>query len=177
MIFNTFKETKGLKLIGRGMFSRVYAENDSTVLINSCDPIKECLASWGLADSELFPTLERVEYGCYSSLFRMKRYNKVRAPKQELESWDYNVYLECRKLMSMSYDDNYQFANCVKSLDLDEETKGALVEGFESCMNYTNNVGFEISPRNIAVDNGKLILLDVFFDKNRVLAIRSKQYA
>ena len=175
MEFDTFTETKGLKQIGKGMFSKVYGETDSTVLINSSDPIKECNALWGLADSDLFPEIERIEYGCDSSLYRMKRYNKVRAPKKELLPDQYRIYTELRKLMRMSYENNYQFADCVNSLDLDEDTKESIICAFESCMNYTDKVGFEISPRNIAVDEGKLILLDCFFDRKRVIQAWSKK--
>lgn len=29
--------------------------------------------------------------------------------------------------------------------------------------NYDHRIGFEISPRNVAIDNGRLVLLDCFF--------------
>jgi len=48
--------TKGLKLIGKGLFSKVYQLNNKEVLIHSDDYAKECLANY--IESKLLPPIQ-----------------------------------------------------------------------------------------------------------------------
>ena len=56
----------------------------------------------------------------------------------------------------------------------DEDLKEVMIEALEACGNYGSDVAFEISPRNVAVKDGKLILLDCFFMKSKLNQVRSK---
>jgi hypothetical protein len=48
----------------------------------------------------------------------------------------------------------------------------ALNEQIDGLMNYGADIRFEISPRNVAVKNGKLILLDCFFFASKLREVR-----
>jgi hypothetical protein len=48
-------------------------------------------------------------------------------------------------------------------------------DAVEACANYGSDVMFEISPRNVAVHNGNLILLDCFFIKSKLREVRDKR--
>jgi hypothetical protein len=47
-----------------------------------------------------------------------------------------------------------------------------MCEAIEACANYGSAIGFEISPRNVAVNNGKLVLLDVFYSISKLREIK-----
>lgn len=38
-----------------------------------------------------------------------------------------------------------------------------ILEALDACLNYGSSVRFEISPRNVAVQDGQLVLLDCFY--------------
>ena len=68
-----------------------------------------------------------------------------------------------------SYDRHYKAFSKLKNNRL----RTAMLEALEGCSNWGSDIGFEISPRNVAVNNGKLVLLDVFFSKSKLKEIRS----
>ena len=74
---------------------------------------------------------------------------------------------------TMNMYDSYQAVyNAFNQLD-DEELKETMLEALDACTNCGSDVAFEISPRNVAVKDGKLILLDVFFMKSALNEVRS----
>lgn len=51
-----------------------------------------------------------------------------------------------------------------------------VLEALDACSNFGTGIGFEISPRNISVDDkGNLILADCFFHRPTLTEVRSKR--
>ena len=174
--------TKG-KLIGKGAFSYVYDQGEE-VFIESIDPIKECMAHGWFPDHPLFPVVEFSDkescwddYYCYT----MKKYNKVKSLKSALEPDQYQLYKELVNIFKSvpingkSYDGLNIIIGLFNNSSLSDEIKEVMIEAAEACGNYGSDVGFEISPRNVAADNGKLVLLDVFFIKSALRRQRSNK--
>ena len=73
---------KDLKLIGKGIFSKVYSNNSlDYVIINKNDYIKEAMAFNWFPDSRHFPKIEeiKIENKYY---WKMKKYNKTKKNKR-----------------------------------------------------------------------------------------------
>lgn len=167
--------TKGLKLIGKGAFTKCYQLNDNTVLLKSEDPIKECMAYDWFPESGLFP---EVEFSSIEGCYEMEYYPKVRSLKNNLESDQYQIYKDLREVfnnLETSIDIYKGYSLIYKGFEQleNEDLKETMIEALDACTNYGSDVGFEISPRNVAVKNGKLILLDVFFMKSVLNKVRS----
>lgn len=163
------------KLIGRGAFSRAYLlEDGETVEIISRDNVKECAAVFGLADSEYFPKITRIDSNYPDKQkYRMEYFPKVRSLKNSLSKNDYKLYKELRKIKPVFSKNTYDLPDLwreqFQAISNDfEECKNALLEAIDSLQNYGHDIGFEISPRNVAVKNGKLVLLDVFFFRSQL---------
>jgi hypothetical protein len=181
MRLDSFSQTKGLKVIGRGAFTRCYDNGDTVLLVSSC-PVKECMSCGFWSDSDLFPAIERIDYKDNSQLFKMKKYNKQKSLKQSLLPEEYQKYKMLCDFAKIWYSKtcniknqnlrHTEFCKLVQNSELTDELKNALLESADGLANYTSNIGFEISPRNIAVDNGKLILLDVFFSVDHLINTR-----
>lgn len=174
---------KGKKLIGKGAFTKCYDNGDNTVtLISSC-PWKELLALGWTPESSRLPECKRIDCDWDVSVYTMPKLEKVTAPKKQLRPKEYELYKKLRKLAEDFYSSSINrkaydrldiFRDCVKDSDLHHTQKQLLTECAESMANYTTQVGFECSPRNIAVKNGKLILLDLFFSVEHLNKVRSK---
>lgn len=154
-----------MKLIGKGTFSKVYLDADlKAVTIKSSDKAKECLALWGYGDSYLWPVVERIDFEVY----KMDYLPPVKSLKNNLEPRQWALYKALRELKPVincrpwQYADHWQKAFNSLSNEFQEE-KSALCEAVESLCNYGGDVQFEISPRNVRVVDGKLLLLDCFF--------------
>jgi hypothetical protein len=162
-----YPQLKGLQVIGHGMLSMVFRETDTTVLVVSDDPAKECMSFGWMPDSPLMPTIERIEYG-ELSLYRMPLYTRVTSPKKQLKPRDYAVYQELRELQnSIVHSLSWKNINALEAVGTD--CANLLIECIDAMSNYTDQCGFEISPRNIALDkNGDLILLDCFYDRQKI---------
>ena len=175
-------------LIGKGMFSKAYLLPCGNVEIHSTDKIKECMALWGFGDCYLWPTIERTDTfwkgDSLVQVYKMPFYEKVTAPKQQLNAQAYELY---KLLRDMEVPVNLprghyerpdywreQFQTLPDKFAIERQ---ALLEAVDSIQNYTYNIGFEISPRNISVGEfGDLILLDCFFDTEEAFQIiKSKQ--
>ena len=50
--------------------------------------------------------------------------------------------------------------------------RDVILDGLDGCTNTGSDIAFEISPRNVAVDNGFLVLLDVFFNIGTLHEVR-----
>ena len=170
--------TKGLKLIGKGVFSKVYQLNESEVLIKSDDYAKECMSEF--VNSELVPSIERIGEG----LFKMEYFEKVKSLKTALNKDQYAFYLELRSL-EVPYNTKeveFYFRWRDQFLRLsNEDYANDLLDVIDSLSNYGTDISFEISPRNVAVKDGKLILLDCFFIRSQLnekrQSTRKRQYA
>lgn len=173
---------KGLKLIGKGAFTKCYLNScGESVTLITCDPIKECMANGWFPESELFPKVEHVDY-CErtdQNIYTMEYYPKTKGLKSVLDTDQWKIYQTLRKVMDnigycRNIDESYSKVYEAFETIGDEDLREVMIEALEACTNYGSDVGFEISPRNVAVKNGKLILLDVFFMKSTLRKVRSK---
>ena len=154
------------EVIGRGSFTTAYKHGKNKVLLVSSDPIKECMSMGWFPNSRLFPKVERISYAGENgkSTYVMKRYEKVTAPKQQLKPEHYKIYQTLRTISVLYWSPHEdKFTKTVKDSSLPKHIKQHLCDAWDACWNYGKPC-FEISPRNIAVSNGNLILLDVFFN-------------
>lgn len=161
-----------LKLIGRGAFSRVYRSEDSNVvLIKSCDPIKECMSLGWFPDSELFPKVTRID----NNMYEMDYIGPCRAPIAELKAAGndehLNLYRELLKLNRTAHT-GFDLIKDIKGLNIPNRDMSDIIEALEACMNYGEDIAFEISPRNIRISDGKLILMDCFYQVSALRAVR-----
>lgn len=161
-----------MRLIGKGAFSRVYMsdEIDKNVIILTNDPAKECLSmNWHDNESGVFPTLERVDCNDDCHVYTQKYYPRVRSLKNNLKPDQWELYKELRNLSSnTNYCENkynrYQnLYEAFENADIEETVKYDLLSMLDALSNFGPDIVFEISPRNVTVDNGKLILIDCFF--------------
>lgn len=161
-----------MQLIGTGMFSKVYKMDEKRVFIKSVCYSKECLSLF--IDSPVFPKIKKVEYQEYICEY----YPKVKSLKNELLPKYYEVYKELRNL-SIGYNINphYTYNEWRKQFKTvkNKQYRTALIDALEELTNYGTDICFEISPRNVAVKNGKLILLDVFFFRSQADEIRTSK--
>lgn len=149
--------------IGEGQFSKAYLQKDSkTVVLTSKDPVKECMSLGMFPNSRFFPKIERIDYGIY----KMKYYPKVNSLVESLKLDHYLIYKQLRTLhigMCKPHENMYHWIQVFKRIR-NNTVRKALIDAIEAIGGYGTYVGFEISPRNVAVDkNGNLILLDCFF--------------
>ena len=177
--------TKALPLIGRGMFSTVYRKNAKTVLIKSVDPVKECMAMGWFPSSRMFPKTTRVailddDQG--TALYEQRYYPKAKSLKAALKPAEWEFYRELRELQSNinHFLDDYKALASLQSLISDlpskyARKKAALLGAIDALTNYGPDIRFEISPRNVAVHNGNLILLDCFFMAEKAKEVRTQQ--
>jgi len=171
---------KGLKLIGKGSFTKCYLNTcEETVTLISCDPIKECMSQGWFPESSLFPKVEHVDVDEKSGndIYTMRYYPKTRSLKNTLKPEQYEIYKQLRKLMESNtyvynkYDSYSLWYEKFSELE-NKELRETMLEALDACNNYGSDVAFEISPRNVAVDNGNLVLLDCFFLKSMLNQIR-----
>jgi hypothetical protein len=165
-----------LQRIGKGAFSVAYLETETTVLVASEDPVKECMGLGWFPDSPLFPPVERIAYG----LYRMPYYQKTAKLKESLDPDQWAIYQTLRRIYVKHFHSNndYDYLDHWRAefgALADSELKETMLECLDALSNYGADIGFEISPRNVAVKDGKLILLDVFYFIKKVKAIREKR--
>jgi hypothetical protein len=159
--------TKGKKKIGQGMFSTVYQETDQTVLIVSDDPVKECMGLGWFPNHPIFPKVETIKLQREKSIYRMEFFPKVKSLKDSLLEEEYKTYKDLKKFLSeivFTSKDSYNvLIEAFEKSNLNPDLIEAILGALEALSNYGADVRMEISPRNVAVKNGKLILLDCFF--------------
>lgn len=153
-----------MRMIGRGKWAKVYDLGDK-VLIKSEDPIKDCIAVF--CEGDRLPELVKVDYG----VFECPKYVVGRGIVGKLTPEDRADYQTLRKLASglrlQRYKWHEQITQAIEQADLQADVRESLESVIYRSADYTDWVGFEISPRNIAINkSGKLILLDLFFDRN-----------
>lgn len=174
-----------MKLIGRGMFSRVYQSDEvgsDHVIILSNDRAKEALSfNWHDNETGIFPTLEKVDYTGDFFVYTQKFYPRIRAWKKALDADQYRLYCDLKEVFNDTcmnvkneYDRYYMLYNAFDKSPIREDYKQDILSMIDSLANFGADIGFEISPRNIAIENGKLILLDCFFFTTDLLKARKK---
>ena len=179
------------KLIGKGAFSKVYATKDEDIcIVKTVDPCKLALAeNIFFEEHSMFPkytfvsskdSYRTIEYanGKNYTLLTCKHYPKVRSLKNTLYKSHYELYKFLRELASsllwvnINHKDSYKFYDDYLT-DLESKLNAApkkfrpiceeIWERVNDLRNYGTFIQIEISPRNVAVDGKRLILLDIFF--------------
>lgn len=161
-----------MKLIGKGTFTKCYLlPCKKKVLLKTDDPVKECMGNSWFPNSRLFPKLKTTDEGYIS-----KYYPRVKSLKDSLEPKEYEKYTELRKLWRDNDHSITNYYTCIEVFKTvkNKAMKKALLEAVNSLANYGSDICFEISPRNVAVNNGKLILLDCFFMESKLNETRNK---
>ena len=154
-----------MKKIGKGAFTTAYLTTDNKVLLKSMDPIKECMALGWFPTCYLFPTVENTDQ---HNEFIMEYYPKVSSLKSNLSPRQWRLYKALRNLepfqgknKHMAYNHWWDQFGSLHSEFRNE--KEMLQEALTAASNCGSDIAFEISPRNVATKNNKLVLLDCFF--------------
>lgn len=166
-------------LSDRGAFTRAYVNPEKTeVYLMSLCPAKEIAALGWLSDSDLFPKIERLD----NYIFKMEYFEPVKSLKNSLDPDQYAIYNELRRFSFINTQDGKNPHNNHSLLykafeDIkDPELREIMLDAVDNCANFGSDVCFEISPRNVAVKNGKLILLDVFFSFFKLKELYPKRF-
>lgn len=158
------------ELIGRGCFTKCYRLGRNKVRLVSTDPAKECVAlGWG-SNSRLFPRIKRIE----TEVYEMEYFPKVKSLKAALRPDQYELYRALRNINVCPTKGDFAYLDELRKQfnRLPKWAARALNEQIDGLMNYGADIRFEISPRNVAVKNGKLILLDCFFFASKLREVR-----
>ena len=158
------------KLIGKGCFTKCYRISHNKVRLISADPAKECAAlGWG-SNSRLFPRIKQIE----TEVYEMTYYPKVKSLKAALRPDHYKIYQALRNINVWPTKGDFAYLDELRKQfnKLPKRVAKALNEQIDGLLNYGTDVRFEISPRNVAVKNGKLILLDCFFFASKLREVR-----
>lgn len=168
-------------LIGKGTFSKAYLTDQGYVELHSVDPVKECMALWGFGDSRLWPQIERIEcQGNGWQVFKMPLYDKPKSLKNSLNPDDWEFYKALKAIpRAMNWEKDYELKGkwhraFDKLRDKWAQHVEALDEALDSIANYGFDICFEISPRNVAVKDGNLILLDCFFLRSKLREVTGR---
>jgi hypothetical protein len=151
------------KQIGKGSFTTAYIDSSNRVYLKTTDPIKECMANY-FPNSTYFPKVKHSLVNGFD--YEMKYYDRVVSPKKDLNEKSYLIYQELRGIFkSGMYEASYNtWYKAFKRIKSSKGVKLALLGALDQIVNYSENIEFEISPRNIKrTDKGNIILLDCFF--------------
>jgi len=170
--------TNKLKQIGKGGFSRCYELTPDTVLLESYDPVKAVMADGKFPKTKLFPKVERYakKSKTGSSFYTMKYFTgrPLRSTKKWLENnlkpFHYETYKDLYQLrievdlyIKGHKKENRQVIWNTAFESLSNKRLGELlVEANNECCKVAEKIMFDFEPKNVACDNGNLILLDCF---------------
>ena len=153
--------TRSMPLVGKGAFSKVYRKNAKRVLIKSKDPVKEAMACGFFPESSMFPKVTHVGNSACGNwkYYEEKYYPRVRSLKKKLTPFEWEFYCVLRDINW-----GVPTRDGIRSIpNKFTARRQALLDAHSGLQNYNPHPRFEISPRNVAVHNSKLILLDCFF--------------
>lgn len=166
-----------MKYIGKGAFTKCYLlDCGKKVMLKSIDPIKEVMSLGWFPDSPLFPSIHAIDEGVYES----KYYPKVRSLKNTLKPRHYGYYKELRRIQegirytTNKYDSYHIIYKAFEGIRY-KKLREVMLEALEGCANIGSDIGFEISPRNVAVEKGNLVLIDCFFQKTKLAEVNSRR--
>jgi hypothetical protein len=149
------------KFLGKGMFSTAYLLDSGMVEIHSSCNAKEGLTVFG-NDNLHLPKIERIAERIY-----LMPYYRTACTYSTLCTEDAKDLRTIRKAI----DNKYRYDNSgyigmslfVSKLDIQDSLKEALEHLCCIMGNYHNQIGLEFYNRNMKVENGRLILLDVAY--------------
>jgi len=162
------------KQIAKGSFTRCYKkENEDFVTLSSVCPSKLMLSEVG-EHYDLYPTLQEIA----PEIYRCEYFKKVDSLKKNLGDRDWKLYQTLRKYLNGSQgiyniqDNLYRIEGKISDAHFEE-----IEYSVQDAANYLcEDACFEISPRNVAAKNGKLILLDVFFSARTLAEVQGRIY-
>lgn len=167
-----------LPQLGKGLFSRCYKLDNSTVLIESYDPIKAAMADGKFPKSKLFPKVHHATnpFGRGYPFYKMKLYD---LPKRPTRKWlQSNLEEEQFALFSLLSELRQDVQDAAAWKDgtsrqqvwtdayndyLEPKHAKILVKAHRVCCEVGETIMLDCLPKNVAVDDGKLILLDCFY--------------
>lgn len=166
-----------MKRIGKGEFTTAYLLDSGKVLLESRDAIKECMANEWFPSCRLFPKVEYAPAGLRPARdgyqhYMMDYYPYTRSLKAALEPRQWALYKALRDCHANTPWTGREhpldwmrdlLAKFRKKYPQFRRQYNQLFEAWEATRNYSERVLFEISPRNVRVHNGKLVLMDCFF--------------
>lgn len=174
------------KPFAQGMFTKAYNHPDdsSKVVLISCDPIKDCMAHGWFPDArnngwdtDLYPVIDQIGPCDWMRIpgnwriYSMDRLERPRSLKKAIPEKDYELFKRLQRFMDddvfgivryRHFTISYLHKVIAESDHLQDWTKDFLIESVSGCANAGCDPTFEISPRNVAVQNGRLVLLDVW---------------
>lgn len=169
---------KKLKLIGKGLFTKCYRLDRYNVVLDSVDPVKECMAMGWFSESTIFPVLDYVDPLDNDSLIKCKYYPRVSSLKKSLKPKQYAIYKELRNLkfdpVKIEYERADSLRKAFKTIK-NKRFRDGLLEAVDGVQGYGSDICFDISPRNVAVNKGNLILLDCFFLYSKAEQVRTSK--
>lgn len=159
-----------MKLIGTGSFTKAYLKSRTRVFLISSCPIKECMAQGYFPNSYLFPKIKQLDHEQYE----MPLYEQPKSLKESLLPKQWDIYAMLRELFTYNAPDQFNYSTWYEKFQElpNKYVSNVLCEALDACANYTDKIGFEISPRNVAVKNGKLVLLDCFYSIDKLMEVR-----
>lgn len=159
--------------VKKGHFTTAYLyQEQAKVILKSRCYIKECMALGWFPYNELFPSIKfaDIEYDVNTEfkVYDMPLYVHGQSVKSNVCKEDYEgIYIPLRKIQYVI--DYADFEEQLTTVGVSEDVKEALLEAYSVCTNCGSDVGWEISPRNVAATaDGKLILLDCFYIKSQI---------
>tara|TARA_R110000772_G_scaffold2089_3_gene7279 strand:+ start:12680 stop:13303 length:624 start_codon:yes stop_codon:yes gene_type:complete len=184
----TTTSTKGLKRIGRGSFTTAYKKENDCIL-HSIDTVKIAMAEGFTPDHRMFPKVEFLDSYFNAdddrvNVLKMDYMPRPSSIKQNVTARQWRLYKWLESVFQTvlhSFDlGNYErmdlqydlFRDCPSEFKAESE---AITEMLDGLRNYCNIVVFEISPRNVTVKGGKLVLLDCFFDLELLENVRRRE--
>ena len=182
-----------LRRIGKGAFSvamatvepdRKTGEHRVFLFANDDTYDKEILANTHDDDSRNphIPKVEKFGSTHDQTVYEMPLYNAPLRKAHDPKGWkDYAAVKKCHDKArrdlgrkSSEYDINYATVECAREAGVRESVVDALETLMSAAANYSSEYAFEFAPRNLATDaKGNLILLDVLYDKEALLRMRS----
>lgn len=174
------------KILGKGTFSVCRDNQDGTVTLTSVCPCKFNLFYVSELQSSRFPKVKHMDTESRGNFkitkYVMKKYDKLKSVKSNLLPAEYAFYKELKKI-EQDYHKSLDFRlinleYLINKSNLHYKRKKLLIDSAYAAVggNRVAKLGFEIAKRNLAVANGKLILLDVFFDQGTYISLRSTNW-
>jgi len=150
-----------------GLFSTAYMDGEHVILKSICRA-KECLALFGFGDSNYWPQIEQVERYVY----RMPFYQPLKKSSLDVDQWALYQALRAHTQAFNSYVPREPSYDRYDRLYAHWAAYPFIQEALESLTNYGQDIDIEVSPRNVKVQDGKIILLDIFFFRDAVAEVR-----
>ena len=164
--------------IKRGSFSKVFIHDDCNIvdIVTQCYA-KECMSLGWFPDHPLFPKVLHSEKEGID--YHMKKYD-VKFKKGNLNADQWVIYKVIRNIAQQFQALSYAERTSCRLVDILEAHRNALgdditdviIDAAHAMANYGHHIGFEVSPRSCATDDGKLVLLDCFFNPEQLARVQ-----